>query len=150
MKNKTANKQALNRQGESVQSDGFSTTCRELILRFPKMVLGVGVILVLIASAGMAKLTNNPDNRVFFGKDNPHLQALEALEDTYTKTDNVFIALAPVSGSLADPKVLTAVRELTEAAWKIPYSSRVDSLSNFQHTLADGCLLYTSPSPRDS
>ena len=138
MKNKTANKQALNRQGESVQSDGFSTTCRELILRFPKMVLGVGVILVLIASAGMAKLTNNPDNRVFFGKDNPHLQALEALEDTYTKTDNVFIALAPVSGSLADPKVLTAVRELTEAAWKIPYSSRVDSLSNFQHTLADG------------
>jgi len=86
----------------------------------------------------MARLTNNPDNRVFFGKDNPQLQALEALENTYSKTDNVFIALSPKEGTLASPTALTAVRELTEAGWKVPYSNRVDSLSNFQLTQADG------------
>ena len=101
-------------------------------------------MLALIASAGMVKLTSTPDNRVFFGKDNPQLQALEALEDTYTKTDNVFIAIAPAAGSLADPDVLTVVRELTEAAWRIPYSSRVDSLANFQHTRAQGDDLLVS------
>ncbi len=120
------------------QASRSSVAYGEWILRYPKLVLIVGVILVLLASSGMARLTNNPDNRVFFGKDNPHLQALEALEDTYTKTDNIFIALAPQTASLADPEVLTAVRELTDAAWKIPYSSRVDSLSNFQHTRAEG------------
>jgi len=86
----------------------------------------------------MSRLTSNPDNRVFFGKDNPQLQALEALENTYSKTDNVFIALAPKEGTLASPTVLTAVRELTEVAWKVPYSNRVDSLSNYQLTQADG------------
>ena len=117
---------------------GAATAYGELIQHFPKLVFGVCLILALIASSGMVKLTSNPDNRVFFGKDNPQLQALELLEDTYTKTDNVFIALAPATGRVADPKFLTVVRELTEAAWNIPYSSRVDSLSNFQHTLADG------------
>ena len=120
------------------QIRGSVATYGELILQYPKLVLIIGLILALIASSGMARLASTPDNRVFFGKDNPHLQALEALEDTYTKTDNVFIAMAPVDGNLADPQTLSAVRELTEAAWKIPYSSRVDSLSNFQHTLADG------------
>ncbi len=94
--------------------------------------------LAILASAGMSRLTSNPDNRVFFGQDNPELQALEALENTYTKTDNVFIAMEPVSGNIASPDYLTTVRELTEAAWQIPHSSRVDSLSNFQHTQADG------------
>ncbi len=99
----------------------------------------------------MAKLTSNPDNRVFFGEDNPELQALEALEDTYTKTDNVFIAMEPVSGTAADPVYLTAVQEITEAAWQIPYSSRVDSLSNYQHTRANGDdLLVADLIPDDS
>jgi predicted RND superfamily exporter protein len=31
---------------------------------------------------------------------------------------------------------MAAVEELTEAAWKIPYTIRVDSVSNFQHTYA--------------
>jgi len=120
------------------QMRGAATAYGELIQHFPKLVFSVCLILALIASSGMVKLTSNPDNRVFFGKDNPQLQALELLEDTYTKTDNVFIALAPATGRVADPQFLTVVRELTEAAWNIPYSSRVDSLSNFQHTLADG------------
>lgn len=108
-------------------------------------------VAAVIASAGMSNLTSNPDNRVFFGENNPELQALEELENTYSKTDNVFIALAPVSGTAADPEYLTAVRELTEAAWRIPYSSRVDSLSNYQHTLADGDdLLVTDLIPADS
>ncbi len=62
------------------------------------------------------------------------MQALEALENTYTKDDNVFIVLAPKHGNVFTRQTLAAVQELTDACWKIPYSSRVDSLSNFQHT----------------
>ncbi|OED40109.1 hypothetical protein AB833_12525 [Chromatiales bacterium (ex Bugula neritina AB1)] len=110
----------------------------EWIVRHARAVFAVSLILTLVAMAGMSKLQNNPDNRVFFGKDNPQLQALELLEETYTRTDNVFIALAPSSGEVFNSDTLNVIMELTEAAWQIPFSSRVDSLSNFQHTRAEG------------
>ncbi len=94
--------------------------------------------MALISAAGMARLSNDPDNRVFFAEDDPKLIALEQLEDTYTKSDNIFIALAPDSGSVFTVDALAAIIELTDQAWQIPYSSRVDSLSNYQHTQADG------------
>jgi predicted RND superfamily exporter protein len=34
-------------------------------------------------------------------------------------------------------ETLAAIEELTEAAWHIPYSSRVDSITNFQHTRSE-------------
>ncbi len=114
------------------------TSYGEWIVRHAKVVVVISLLLALAATAGMSRLTSNPDNRVFFGEDNPQLQALETLENTYTRTDNVFIAMAPKSGSVADPGFLTVIRELTDAAWQVPFSSRVDSLSNFQHTRADG------------
>lgn len=116
----------------------------EWIVGHAGLVAVVMVILSLAAMAGMSKLQNNPDNRVFFGKDNPQLQALENLEQTYSRTDNVFIAVAPSSGQIFTPQTLQTIVELTEAAWQIPFSSRVDSLSNFQYTRADGDDLIVS------
>ena len=77
------------------QIRGSVATYGELILQYPKLVLIIGLILALIASSGMARLASTPDNRVFFGKDNPHLQALEALEDTYTKTCLLYTSPSP-------------------------------------------------------
>ncbi len=42
------------------------------------------------------------------------------------------------SGDVFTTRALEAVRDLTEDAWQIPNSTRVDALSNFQHTWADG------------
>ena len=47
-------------------------------------------------------------------------------------------AFEPLQGLKAmSPKLLAAVEELTEMSWQIPYSIRVDSLSNYQHTEVD-------------
>ncbi len=96
------------------------------------------IVVVLAAANGVRFLTINRDNRVFFSKENPQLQALEALENTYIKRNNVFFAIAPKNGNVFTREALTAVEELTEASWKMPYSSRVDSITNFQHTRAEG------------
>ncbi|MCZ6767826.1 MAG: RND family transporter, partial [Acidobacteria bacterium] len=69
---------------------------------------------------------------------NPQLKVLEAYEDTYTKDKNAFIAVEAKESDLFTPETLAAIEELTEAAWQIPYSRRVDSITNFQHTWADG------------
>jgi len=72
----------------------------------------------------------------FSPKENPQLQALEALERTYTKVENVLFILAPKSGNIFEKETLEAIEFLTEQSWLLPYSSRVDSLSNYQHTRA--------------
>ena len=80
----------------------------------------------------------NPDARVFFSKDNPHLLALEQLENTYAKLENLLFILAPQDGEVFTRETLEAVEWLTEKSWQTPYSTRVDSISNFQHTSAHG------------
>lgn len=102
-----------------------------------KLVFVVSLLVAIAATVGMHRLKNNPDNRVFFGENNPQLLTLEALESTYTKTDNIFIALAPEDGNVFTPVVLQAVAGITEQSWQIPHSSRVDSITNYQHTRSE-------------
>jgi len=94
------------------------------------------ILVVVTASSGVRFLTINNDNRIFFSEQNPQLKALEALENTYNRVDNVFFVIAPKDGDVFTQRTLTAIEELTEASWKIPYSSRVDSIANFQHAWA--------------
>ena len=76
--------------------------------------------------------------RAFFSKENPELTAFEDFQDTYTKNDNVFFLVLPKhGGDVFTPEVMTAVADLTEQSWQIPYSIRVDSVTNFQYTYAE-------------
>jgi predicted RND superfamily exporter protein len=108
------------------------------VVRHRWLVIAATVVAVALAAAGAPRLSVNPDSRVFFGKNNPQLKALEQFENTYTKTDNVFFVLAPRSGTVFRREVLDAVAWLTEASWRTPYSRRVDSITNYQHTRARG------------
>ncbi|MFT4582821.1 MAG: hypothetical protein ACI915_002049 [Gammaproteobacteria bacterium] len=46
--------------------------------------------------------------------------------------------LAPKNGDIFERETLAALSWLTEQGWQIPYSIRVDSITNFQHSEADG------------
>ncbi len=95
----------------------------------------IATILILVtAASGIRFLTINNDTRVFFSEENPQLQALEALENTYNKIDNVLFVIEPQDGNVFTKETLAAVAELTEGSWQLPYSNRVDSISNFQYT----------------
>ena len=62
--------------------------------------------------------------------------AFEEIETTFAKTDNLAIVIAPNDGNVFTPETLTLIQNLTVDSWQIPYSSRVDSLANYQHTEA--------------
>jgi len=99
------------------------------------VLIGAVLIAVLIGS-GASRLEFSTNYRVFFSEANPELQAFEELQNTYTKNDNFFFVVESRDGAAFDRDTLAAVEELTEAAWQIPYTIRVDSVSNFQHTYA--------------
>ncbi len=109
----------------------------EWIVRWRYVALLLSILMVAAAGYGAQFLSFSADYRVFFSKENPQLQAFENLQNTYTKTDNVLFVLAPKDGDVFTPHTLEAVEYLTERAWQIPYSIRVDSISNFQHTYGE-------------
>ena len=92
------------------------------------------IVLVLFSTMGAKNLAFNNDYRIFFAPDDKRLQAFENLQNTYTKNDNVLFVLEPKDGVVFKPDTLAAIEDLTERAWQTPYSMRVDSLSNYQHS----------------
>lgn len=108
----------------------------EWVIKYRWWIILLTLVAVGASGIGVRFLTFTTDYRVFFSKDNPQLQAFEILQNTYTKNDNLLIAIAPADGRVFTRETLAAVEELTHAAWQIPYSIRVDSLTNFQNTWA--------------
>ncbi len=107
-----------------------------IMLRWPIIV--AAIVLTGIAASGTLLLEFSTDHRAYFSEDNPQLLSYLAMEDTYGKSDNVFFAVAPEDRDATSALALEATEWLTERAWQIPFASRVNSITNFQHTTADG------------
>lgn len=108
----------------------------ERIVSNPWRVILCALVCVAVASSGIGMLNFSASYRMFFSEDNPQLLALEALENTYGKNENLVFLIVPDDGDAASESALSAAVWLTEEAWLTPYSRRVDSISNFQHTTA--------------
>jgi len=100
------------------------------------------LLLIIMAMSAMAwgatKLGFTNDYREYFSQENPQLHAFNDMQDTYNKSDSVMFVLQPEGGVVFNSQTLNAIQQLTEKSWKLPYSSRVDSVTNFQYTEAEG------------
>ena len=121
------------------------TRSDRLIVRYSRWVIAnrylvmfASLVVVLLAGLGLRNLNFHDDYRAYFDEGNPQLQALLDLQDTYTRSNNVLFVIAPASGEVFDRPTLTAVLDVTERAWQLPFATRVDSITNFQHMVADG------------
>ena len=108
----------------------------EFIIRFKWLTVLLSIVWVMLMGAGAQYLTFTNDYRVFFGDENPQLVAFEYIQDTYSRNDNVMFLLAPKNGEVFTRPTLEAVAWLTERAWGTPFSTRVESITNYQHTSA--------------
>ena len=102
------------------------------------LVIVLSIMVFLVSIMGLSRLTIDSDLRVFFSKDNPQLLQLEAVENTYLKNENIIMVIAPKDNQVFTPEVLKVIQQMTAALWQTPASSRVDSITNFQHTWAEG------------
>ena len=100
-------------------------------------IVAAALVLAAIAASGTAFLEFSADDRIYFSRNNPQLLALEAMENTYGEPDNVLFAVVPKDRDATSALALEAALWLTERSWQIPYATRVDSLTNFQHSKAE-------------
>jgi len=94
------------------------------------------MLLVVAATIGGKNLYFRGDYNIFFDGQNAQLRAYDEIQTTFAKSDNLAIVIAPKSGNVFEPETLTLIQQFTQDAWQIPFSSRVDSLANYQHTEA--------------
>jgi len=107
------------------------------IIRWRYLVVLVTIALTFALASGGRFLGFSNDYRMFFGDDNPQLLAFEKMQATFNKNDNVLFVVTPKSGKVFTRETLAVIKELTEEAWQTPYSTRVDSITNHQHTTAE-------------
>ena len=108
------------------------------VVNHPWWVICFTLMVTAAAGMGLMKFEFTNNYRVFFSEDNPQLLAFDAMQNTYSKSDNLMFVLQPANGDVFTRKNLQALIELTKTGWQLPYSSRVDSITNFQHSVAAG------------
>ncbi len=109
-----------------------------LVVDHPWAVVLLTLLLAGLASFSLRNFQNNNDPRIFFTEENPDFRLFRELEDRFTSNEAVFFIIHPANGDIFTRDNLIALEQLTEAAWTLPNSTRVDSLVNFQHTEVDG------------
>ncbi|MEO0575879.1 MAG: MMPL family transporter [Pseudomonadota bacterium] len=98
--------------------------------------MGIAVVLIIALGIGVLQLRLETDESIFFDDGNPNYIAELALQADFGGTDNVMFVIAPNTGDVFQTTPVALLHELTSAGWQIPYAKRVDSLSNYQHTVA--------------
>lgn len=107
------------------------------VLDHPVWVILLTMLFVFGSAYGAKNLVFKSDYRVFFSEENPQLTAFESMQKIYSKSDNVAFIISPNDGKVFTPKTLKAIQELTTESWQVPFSTRVDSITNFQHTWSE-------------
>ena len=119
-------------------TDRLAQRLGRFVTRRPWVAIVATLLLAIGASSGARFLAFSNNYRVFFSPENPELVAFDDFQNTYTKNDNILFVIQPAEGAVFEPELVDALEWLTAEAWKIPYAIRVDSVTNFQHSWADG------------
>jgi len=110
----------------------------QFMARHPVWVMLVFFAFALVAASGAQKLVLETDYRALFDADNPQLIDFQTMEKVYSRNKNVSLVVVPEDGDVFTREHLAALKQLTRESWQVPYSTRVDSITNFQYTFAEG------------
>lgn len=120
------------------------------LVRFRVWLFAASLAVIAALGAGTQHLWFESSYKIFFDAADPNFVAHEHLEATYTKADNVAFIVAPADGRIFTRETLAILLELTERAWQMPRAIRVDSLTNYQHTVAAGDELVVGDLVKDA
>lgn len=106
-------------------------------LKRPKSALLLLLVCVAAMTVGAKNLYFRGDYKVFFETDNPQRVAFEEMQNIFNKSENVSFLIVPDDSTVYQSSTFSLIYELTHDAWQLPLSTRVESLSNYQHTYAE-------------
>ena len=117
----------------------------KLIINNRVLFITASLLLVVILGKGVTSVTFNPDMERFFPTDHFATSLSNEIDDTFIRTDNIVIAINAKKDSIFSKRTLSLIENLTEKSWTVPYSIRVDSLTNYSYVRSVGDDLLVEP-----
>lgn len=107
----------------------------ELVVGRCWLTLATAIVVIATLAAGMQHLiTVDVGIRNHFNMDDPHLANLENFENTYAVSDVVLVIVDPSDNTIFTRESLAAIEQLTATLRRVPYVTRVDSITNYAHS----------------
>jgi predicted RND superfamily exporter protein len=126
----------MNNSNGKTKLDKFVLSYVDWIIKYRWLVVIGSILLTFLITSGARFLWFDTDYRTYFSDENPQLQLFEEIQNVYTKNDNIMFVIATENEDLFQNEIMDAIEKLTTESWQIPYSIRVDAITNFQHTSA--------------
>ncbi len=104
----------------------------------------------MLAAYGLNFVQFDADPNLYFSEDNPHFQRIKEMQHDYGRVNTVTFVILIKEGELFTRENLAIVEELTFEAGKLPYSQRVDSLSNYTYTWSKNDELFVEELIQDA
>ena len=101
-------------------------------------ILIIGLVLIILTTSGVRFLETPSGYRAFVENDFPQYQKILNFEEKYGMIDTLSFLIKPEDGTIFQKDVLQLINDLTDVSWQTPYSTRVSSLTNYQHTTVEG------------
>ena len=122
----------------------LSQRIAELIIRFPKTSILLGIAIAILAVPGVQRLQADFTYRIWFRDGDPLLEAFDRFERRFGNDEAVAVVVHSESG-IFDLESATLLRDLTEDMWQVSEIIRVESLSNYNWTHAEEDDLLVDP-----
>ncbi len=106
--------------------------------RRPLLAILIAVLLSVVWVPYASNLAPQSDWRMWFDPADPLYQTYDQVEKVFDRTDTVSFTFHVEEGDQFTRARLSAIHQLTEELWQLPYATRVDSLTNFQYSYASG------------
>ena len=116
----------------------MASSATSRLMNYPITIVLICLLVITGLASGGQYLYFRGDYKTFFREDNPQRAAFTEMQDIFNKTETVNLLVVPESGNVFNAETLNLIRDLTEKAWQTPYSIRVNSVTNFQHTYSEG------------
>lgn len=97
------------------------------------LVLSLFLIVLGLALYGTLGLGVNPNNRAFFGPNDPEFTELLQFESDFGSNTSLLFGISSTESIEDDPELVRAVHWLTDRCWGIDGVSRVDSIATYPY-----------------
>ncbi|MGE0624473.1 MAG: RND family transporter [Pseudomonadales bacterium] len=107
-------------------------------------IYGLVVLGTALSLVGTSGLSVTPDNRVFYGPSNTYFNDVLEFEANYTPNNNILYVIHGTS-SIEEGSQIEAIQWLTDKAWRIHNTIRVDSISSYPVALGQENVIEVLP-----
>lgn len=123
----------------------FKNLLISFLIEKPYLSFLFGVLPFVLVAPFISQIEMDFSAQSWFEEDDSYILQLKEFERTFGSDEQVVIVLELDEPRVFTPEIVEAIHEITESLWLVPQVVRVESLTNYYWSYADGDDIITEP-----